>query len=75
MVIPTYNRTLKEFEAPFSTGSKDSTLELESSSEVTLPDPFWPEYEQKECCPGLWYRLRRILPGCLRAFALRGARR
>src|SRR5215212_6349687 len=29
----------------------------------------------KECCPGLWYRLRRILPGCLRAFALRGARR
>ena len=47
MVIPTYNRTLKEFEAPFSTGSKDSTLELESSSEVTLPDPFWPEYEQR----------------------------
>jgi salicylate 1-O-methyltransferase len=46
MVIPTYNRTLKEFEAPFSTGSEDSPLELESSSEVALPDPFWPEYEQ-----------------------------
>ena len=46
MVIPTYNRTLKEFEAPFSAGSEDSPLELESSSEVALPDPFWPEYEQ-----------------------------
>jgi hypothetical protein len=46
MVIPTYNRMLKEFEAPFSTGSKDSTLEPESSSEITLPDPFLPEYEQ-----------------------------
>ena len=46
MFIPTYNRTLKEFEAPFSSGQKDSPLELESSSEVVLPDPFWPEYEQ-----------------------------
>ena len=46
MVIPTYNRTLKEFEAPFSAGQEDSPLELESSSEVVLPDPFWPEYEQ-----------------------------
>jgi hypothetical protein len=46
MVIPTYNRTLKEFEAPFSSGQKDSPLELESSSEVVLPDPFWPEYGQ-----------------------------
>jgi len=46
MVIPTYNRTLKEFEAPFSAGEVDSPLELESSSEVVLPDPFWPEYEQ-----------------------------
>jgi hypothetical protein len=46
MVIPTYNRTLQEFEAPFSPGQKDSPLELESSSEVVLPDPFWPEYEQ-----------------------------
>jgi hypothetical protein len=46
MVIPTYNRTLKEFEAPFSAGQEDGPLELESSSEVTLPDPFWPEYEQ-----------------------------
>ena len=46
MVIPTYNRTLKEFEAPFSASSEDSPLELESSSEVALPDPFWPEYEQ-----------------------------
>jgi hypothetical protein len=46
MVIPTYNRTLKEFEAPFRAGSADSPLELESSSEVVLPDPFWPEYEQ-----------------------------
>ena len=46
MVIPTYNRTLKEFEAPFSAGQKESSLELESSSEVVLPDPFWPEYEQ-----------------------------
>jgi hypothetical protein len=46
MVIPTYNRTLKEFEAPFSSGQKHGPLELESSSEVVLPDPFWPEYEQ-----------------------------
>ena len=46
MVIPTYNRTLKEFEAPFSASQKDSPLELESSSEVVLPDPFWPAYEQ-----------------------------
>jgi hypothetical protein len=46
MAIPTYNRTLKEFQAPFSAGSADSTLELESSNEVVLPDPFWPEYEQ-----------------------------
>jgi len=46
MVIPTYNRTLKEFEEPFSAGSRDSSLELESSSEVALPDPFWPDYEQ-----------------------------
>jgi hypothetical protein len=46
MVIPTYNRTLKEFEAPFSAGQKESSLKLESSSEIVLPDPFWPEYEQ-----------------------------
>jgi hypothetical protein len=46
MVIPTHNRTLKEFEAPFSAGSEGSPLELESSSEVAPPDPFWPEYEQ-----------------------------
>src|SRR5215203_2115707 len=46
MVIPTYNRTLKEFEAPFSASQKESPLELESSSEVVLPDPFWSEYEQ-----------------------------
>jgi hypothetical protein len=46
MVIPTYNRTLKEFEAPFSTDQEDIPPELESSSEVVLPDPFWPEYEQ-----------------------------
>jgi hypothetical protein len=46
MVIPTYNRTLKEFEAPFSASQKESPLELESSSEVVLPDPSWPEYEQ-----------------------------
>jgi hypothetical protein len=46
MVIPTYNRTLKEFEAPFSAGSESSPLELESSSEVAPPDPFWPEYDQ-----------------------------
>jgi len=46
MVIPTYNRTLKEFEAPFSADPEHSPLELESSSEVVLPDPFWPEYEQ-----------------------------
>jgi hypothetical protein len=46
MVIPTYNRTLKEFEAPFSADPENSPLELESSSEVVLPDPFWPEYEQ-----------------------------
>ena len=46
MVIPTYNRTLKEFEAPFSGGPAAGVLELESSSEVILPDPFWPEYEQ-----------------------------
>ena len=32
MVIPTYNRTLKEFEAPFSAGQEHSPLELESSS-------------------------------------------
>jgi hypothetical protein len=46
MVIPTYNRTLKEFEAPFSADQENNPLELESSSEVVLPDPFWPEYEQ-----------------------------
>jgi hypothetical protein len=46
MVIPTYNRTLEKFVAPFSGGSEDSPLELESSSEVALPDPFWPKYEQ-----------------------------
>jgi hypothetical protein len=46
MVILTYNRTLKEFEAPFSAGSEGSPLELESSSEVARPDPFWPEHEQ-----------------------------
>ena len=46
MVVPTYNRTLKEFEAPFSASQKDNPLELESSSEVVLPDPFWPQYEQ-----------------------------
>ena len=46
MVIPTYNRTLEEFEAPFSAKHKDNSLRLESSSEVTLPDPFWPDYEQ-----------------------------
>ena len=46
MVIPTYNRALKEFESSFSSSQKDSSLELESSSEVVLPDPFWPEYEQ-----------------------------
>ena len=45
MVIPTYNRTLEEFEAPFSGLSVASVLELESSSEISLPDPFWPEYE------------------------------
>ncbi|CAN5894045.1 hypothetical protein BH18ACT11_BH18ACT11_14020 [soil metagenome] len=45
MVIPTYNRTLGEFEAPFTEGSASGVLELESSSEVVLPDPFWPEYE------------------------------
>ena len=46
MVVPTYNRTLKEFEAPFSRGPTADVLELESSSEIALPDPFWPEYEQ-----------------------------
>ncbi len=46
MVIPTYNRTLKEFEEPFSGGLAVDVLELESSSEVALPDPFWPEYER-----------------------------
>jgi hypothetical protein len=46
MVIPTYNRTLEEFEAPFSGVSAAGVLELESSSEITLPDPFWPECEQ-----------------------------
>lgn len=46
MVVPTYNRTLEEFRAPFSGGSTASDLELESSSEVVLPDPFWPEYEK-----------------------------
>jgi hypothetical protein len=48
MVIPTYNRTLKEFEAPLSAGSEGNPLELESSSEVAPPDPFWPEYEQSD---------------------------
>jgi hypothetical protein len=46
MVIPTYNRTFKEFEAPFSGDLAAGVLELESSSEVALPDPFWPEYER-----------------------------
>ena len=46
MVVPTYNRTLEEFRAPFSGGSAAGVLELESSSEVALPDPFWPEYEK-----------------------------
>lgn len=46
MVVPTYNRTLEEFRAPFSSDSAAGVLELESSSEVVLPDPFWPEYEK-----------------------------
>jgi hypothetical protein len=43
MVVPTYNRTPKEFEAPFSGGPAAEVLELKSSSEVVLPNPFWLE--------------------------------
>ena len=43
MVVPTYNRTPKEFEAPFSGGPVAEVLELKSSSEVVLPNPFWLE--------------------------------
>jgi hypothetical protein len=46
MVIPTYNRTLEEFKAPFSDGPATSVLELESASEVVLDDPFWRDYQQ-----------------------------
>ena len=75
MGVPTYNRTLEEFEAPFSEGSEDHVLELESSSEVALPDPFWPRVREKRRCQGLRYGLRGVLPGGFRAFAPRGARR
>ena len=43
MVIPTYYRTGKEFEAPF-TG--DAPFELLESSPTVLADPFWPSFEQ-----------------------------
>jgi hypothetical protein len=45
-MIPPYTRTLEEFEAPFSAGSAGGVQELESSSEVALPDAFWPKYGQ-----------------------------
>jgi hypothetical protein len=43
MVIPTYNRTLAEFKAPFAEGLIGN-LELESSSMVVLDDPIWRDY-------------------------------
>lgn len=43
MVIPTYYRTRKEFEAPFTA---DSPFELLESTPTVLADPFWPAYEQ-----------------------------
>jgi len=46
MVIPTYNRTLEEFKAPFAEGPFAGSLELESASEVVLDDPLWSEYQQ-----------------------------
>lgn len=46
MVIPTYNRTLEEFKAPFAQGTSAGVLELESASEVVLDDPLWTEYQQ-----------------------------
>ncbi|MGH9269641.1 MAG: hypothetical protein ACRDZ2_00020 [Ilumatobacteraceae bacterium] len=41
MVIPTYNRTLAEFRAPFTDGQAPPELQLLSADEVTLDDPFW----------------------------------
>ncbi|MGF1471107.1 MAG: hypothetical protein ACFB50_05095 [Rubrobacteraceae bacterium] len=46
MVIPTYNRTLEEYEAPFSEAGIADDLELESASVAALEDPFWAEYQQ-----------------------------
>lgn len=46
MMIPTYNRTLEEFKAPFAEGLAAGVLELESASEVVLDDPFWREYQR-----------------------------
>jgi hypothetical protein len=73
-VIPTYNRTLKEFEAPFSAGSEGSPLEFESSSEVA-PGPILARVRAERRRPDLRCRLRGVLPGGLRTLALRGARR
>jgi SAM dependent carboxyl methyltransferase len=74
IVIPTYNRTLKEFEAPFSAGSEGSPLEFESSSEVA-PGPILARVRAVRRRPDLRCRLRGVLPGDLRALALRGTRR
>lgn len=46
MVIPTYNRTLAEFQAPFLPGARMGDLELEHASLVALDDPFWDAYQQ-----------------------------
>lgn len=46
MVIPTYNRTLAEFQAPFLPGTRMGELELEHASLVTLDDPYWDAYKQ-----------------------------
>jgi hypothetical protein len=72
MVIPTYNRTLKEFEAPFAASQMERSLDLESSSEVVLPDPFWPEYEQSGDTETFAADYEEFFRA---AFALRGARR
>ncbi len=46
MVIPTYNRTLAEFTAPFSQNDMAGVLELESASKVALDDPYWNAFQK-----------------------------
>jgi len=46
MTIPTWNRTLAEFTAPFQSGELDGTLELRRSTLRSLPDPYLEAYKR-----------------------------